>query len=75
MAADPPPPPLEPIVLPVFREEGFGDKFLRKTRENPLVPLGEGRVGSGGVWLREGEGSAGSGGTSQAGSAQVRGEA
>ncbi|XP_065546821.1 HIG1 domain family member 2A, mitochondrial [Lathamus discolor] len=42
MAAEPPPPPppLEPIVLPVFREEGFGDKFLRKTRENPLVPLG-----------------------------------
>ncbi|KAM8993543.1 HIG1 domain family member 2A, mitochondrial [Ara ararauna] len=40
MAAEPPPPPLEPVVLPVFREEGFGDKFVRKTRENPLVPLG-----------------------------------
>ncbi|NXW61804.1 HIG2A protein, partial [Eurystomus gularis] len=39
MAAGPPP-PLEPIPLPAFREEGFGDKFLRKTRENPLVPLG-----------------------------------
>lgn len=36
------PPPLEPVPLPVFAEEGFGDKFLRKTRENPLVPLGEG---------------------------------
>uniref|UniRef100_A0A8C3GPU3 HIG1 domain-containing protein n=1 Tax=Cairina moschata TaxID=8855 RepID=A0A8C3GPU3_CAIMO len=35
-----PPPPLGPSGLPVFREEGFGDKFLRKTRENPLVPLG-----------------------------------
>ncbi|NXS59538.1 HIG2A protein, partial [Brachypteracias leptosomus] len=41
MAAGPPrPPPLEPIPLPVFSEEGFADKFLRKTRENPLVPLG-----------------------------------
>ncbi|KAF1620899.1 UNVERIFIED_CONTAM: HIG1 domain family member 2A, mitochondrial, partial [Eudyptes robustus] len=39
MAAGPPP-PLEPSPLPVFSEEGFGDKFLRKTRENPLVPLG-----------------------------------
>ncbi|KAM6408417.1 HIG1 domain family member 2A, mitochondrial [Rhynochetos jubatus] len=37
MAAGPPP---LPPPLPVFREEGFGDKFLRKTRENPLVPLG-----------------------------------
>lgn len=36
------PPPLEPSPLPVFSDEGFGDKFLRKTRENPLVPLGEG---------------------------------
>ncbi|NXY24974.1 HIG2A protein, partial [Atrichornis clamosus] len=35
-----PPPPLEPSALPTFPEEGFGDKFLRKTRENPLVPLG-----------------------------------
>ncbi|NWW71172.1 HIG2A protein, partial [Climacteris rufus] len=34
------PPPLEPSALPTFTEEGFGDKFLRKTRENPLVPLG-----------------------------------
>ncbi|NXN11240.1 HIG2A protein, partial [Indicator maculatus] len=34
------PPPLEPSSLPVFSEEGFGEKFLRKTRENPLVPLG-----------------------------------
>ncbi|NXY88489.1 HIG2A protein, partial [Alcedo cyanopectus] len=39
-AGPPPPPPLEPIPLPVFGEEGFGEKFLRKTRENPLVPLG-----------------------------------
>jgi len=48
-----PSPPLEPRPLPVFSEEGFGDKFLRKTRENPLVPLGEGegpgRAASGGV--------------------------
>ena len=36
-----PPPPLEPSPLPVFSQEGFGDKFLRKTRENPLVPLGK----------------------------------
>ncbi|NXJ66514.1 HIG2A protein, partial [Rostratula benghalensis] len=35
-----PPPPLDPLPLPVFSEEGFGDKFMRKTRENPLVPLG-----------------------------------
>ncbi|NWV37682.1 HIG2A protein, partial [Grantiella picta] len=35
-----PPPPLEPGRLPTFPEEGFGEKFLRKTRENPLVPLG-----------------------------------
>ncbi|NWI65697.1 HIG2A protein, partial [Todus mexicanus] len=44
MAAGPPPPPdlppLEPLPLPVFGEEGVGEKFLRKTRENPLVPLG-----------------------------------
>ncbi|NWH61083.1 HIG2A protein, partial [Geococcyx californianus] len=41
MAADsPPPPPLGPVPLPVFSDEGFSDKFLRKTRENPLVPLG-----------------------------------
>ncbi|XP_072204317.1 HIG1 domain family member 2A, mitochondrial [Excalfactoria chinensis] len=39
MAAGPPP-PLEPVPLPVYRDEGFADKFLRKTRENPLVPLG-----------------------------------
>ncbi|XP_040539029.1 HIG1 domain family member 2A, mitochondrial [Gallus gallus] len=39
MAAGPPP-PLEPIPLPVYRDEGFADKFRRKTRENPLVPLG-----------------------------------
>ncbi|NXR24673.1 HIG2A protein, partial [Cinclus mexicanus] len=39
MAAQPPP-PLEPCPLPVFPEEGFTEKFLRKTRENPLVPLG-----------------------------------
>ncbi|NXM32594.1 HIG2A protein, partial [Oxyruncus cristatus] len=34
------PPPLNSPVPPAFSEEGFGDKFLRKTRENPLVPLG-----------------------------------
>ncbi|NXX97286.1 HIG2A protein, partial [Centropus bengalensis] len=34
MAAESRPP------LPVFTDEGFGEKFLRKTRENPLVPLG-----------------------------------
>lgn len=52
MAAGPPP-PLEPSPLPVFREEGFGDKFLRKTRENPLVPLGEGeRRGGGGAAVK-----------------------
>ncbi|NXT62731.1 HIG2A protein, partial [Chaetops frenatus] len=39
MAAGPPP-PFEPSPLPTFPEEGFGEKFLRKTRENPLVPLG-----------------------------------
>ncbi|NWY92098.1 HIG2A protein, partial [Loxia curvirostra] len=39
MAAGPPP-PLEPSPFPTFPEEGFADKFLRKTRENPLVPLG-----------------------------------
>ncbi|NXD39412.1 HIG2A protein, partial [Copsychus sechellarum] len=39
MAAEPPP-PLEPYPLPTFHEEGFTEKFLRKTRENPLVPLG-----------------------------------
>ncbi|NXY62947.1 HIG2A protein, partial [Callaeas wilsoni] len=39
MAAGPSP-PLEPSPLPTFPEEGFGEKFLRKTRENPVVPLG-----------------------------------
>ncbi|NXR44505.1 HIG2A protein, partial [Hippolais icterina] len=40
MAAGPPP-PLEPSPLPTFtEEEGFTEKFLRKTRENPLVPFG-----------------------------------
>lgn len=48
MAAGPPP-PLEPSPLPTFAEEGFGEKFLRKTRENPLVPLGEGGAGGGGT--------------------------
>lgn len=48
MAAGPPP-PLEPSPLPTFPEEGFADKFLRKTRENPLVPLGEGGAGGGGT--------------------------
>ncbi|NWI17087.1 HIG2A protein, partial [Crypturellus soui] len=33
------PPPL-PELVPVFRDESFSDKFVRKTRENPLVPLG-----------------------------------
>ncbi|NWU89741.1 HIG2A protein, partial [Upupa epops] len=40
MAAAPTPPPLEPLPLPGFSDEGFREKFLRKTRENPLVPLG-----------------------------------
>ncbi|NXA96902.1 HIG2A protein, partial [Melanocharis versteri] len=39
MAAGPPP-PLEPGALPTFPEEGFAEKFMRKTRENPMVPLG-----------------------------------
>ncbi|NXA67389.1 HIG2A protein, partial [Mohoua ochrocephala] len=39
MAAGPPP-PLDLDSLPTFPEEGFGEKFMRKTRENPLVPLG-----------------------------------
>ncbi|NXR65823.1 HIG2A protein, partial [Rhadina sibilatrix] len=39
MAAGPPP-PLEPSPLPTFTDEGFVEKFIRKTRENPLVPLG-----------------------------------
>ncbi|XP_058704391.1 HIG1 domain family member 2A, mitochondrial [Poecile atricapillus] len=39
MAAGPPP-PLDPSPLPTFSEEGFVEKFVRKTRENPLVPLG-----------------------------------
>ncbi|NWX64981.1 HIG2A protein, partial [Promerops cafer] len=39
MAAGPPP-PLDPSALPTFPEEGFAEKFLRKTRENPLVPVG-----------------------------------
>ncbi|NXC48669.1 HIG2A protein, partial [Penelope pileata] len=39
MAAGPPP-PWESRPVQVFREEGFADKFVRKTRENPLVPLG-----------------------------------
>lgn len=46
MAAGPPP-PLDPGSLPTFTDEGFTEKFLRKTRENPLVPFGEG--GAGGV--------------------------
>lgn len=55
MAAGPPP-PLDPSPLPVFTEEGFGDKFMRKTRENPLVPLGEG-----GEWGVMGRGGCGEG--------------
>ncbi|NWU44510.1 HIG2A protein, partial [Hylia prasina] len=39
MAAGPPP-PLDPNSFPTFTDEGFTEKFLRKTRENPLVPLG-----------------------------------
>ncbi|NWS32368.1 HIG2A protein, partial [Polioptila caerulea] len=39
MAAGPPP-PLEPSALPTFQDEGFAEKFMRKTRENPLVPFG-----------------------------------
>ncbi|XP_003227966.1 HIG1 domain family member 2A, mitochondrial [Anolis carolinensis] len=45
-----PPPPFDPSRPPLIegfqpgafqrREEGFADKFLRKTRENPLVPVG-----------------------------------
>ncbi|XP_025903459.1 HIG1 domain family member 2A, mitochondrial [Nothoprocta perdicaria] len=34
------PPELPPELPPVFRDESFSEKFLRKTRENPLVPLG-----------------------------------
>lgn len=48
MAAEPPP-PWETYPLPTFPEEGFTEKFLRKTRENPLVPLGEGGAGGGGT--------------------------
>nr|XP_056721286.1 HIG1 domain family member 2A, mitochondrial [Euleptes europaea] len=49
MAQSAPPPfdPSHPPVLEGFspsafqhREEGFRGKFLRKTRENPLVPIG-----------------------------------
>lgn len=79
MAAGPPP-PLEPSPLPVFSEEGFGDKFLRKTRENPLVPLGEG-AGPGGEDDGEGPGrwglATGEGSEQRVGSswAQTRGAA
>ncbi|XP_028574252.1 HIG1 domain family member 2A, mitochondrial [Podarcis muralis] len=43
------PPPFDPNNPPLIEgftptayhpEEGFGDKFRRKTRENPLVPIG-----------------------------------
>ena len=27
--------------LPRHREEGFKDKFIRKTKENPFVPIGK----------------------------------
>ncbi|XP_042309694.1 HIG1 domain family member 2A, mitochondrial [Sceloporus undulatus] len=49
MAAGPPPPldPSRPPFIEGFqpnafqlREEGFAEKFARKTRENPLVPIG-----------------------------------
>lgn len=74
-----PPPPLEPVPLPVFAEEGFGDKFLRKTRENPLVPLGEGerpgvtgnRPGRRGWW--RGGGSAQRGGRARGDTARFGG--
>lgn len=49
--AQSPPPPFDPSRPPLIEgftptafqhtEEGFGNKFLRKTRENPLVPIGE----------------------------------
>ncbi|XP_044306878.1 HIG1 domain family member 2A, mitochondrial [Varanus komodoensis] len=45
-----PPPPFDPSRPPLiegfkptafrFREESFKDRFVRKTRENPLVPIG-----------------------------------
>ncbi|KAG7464853.1 hypothetical protein MATL_G00170040 [Megalops atlanticus] len=35
------PPTIEGFTpLPRPREEGFKDKFIRKTKENPFVPLG-----------------------------------
>ncbi|XP_053145824.1 HIG1 domain family member 2A, mitochondrial [Hemicordylus capensis] len=44
------PPPFDPSRPPLiegftptsfqYSEEGIGDKFLRKSRENPLVPIG-----------------------------------
>ncbi|CAM2117995.1 HIG1 domain family member 2A, mitochondrial [Lepidochelys kempii] len=38
---DPSSPPLiEGFVPTPLHREGFRDKFLRKTRENPLVPIG-----------------------------------
>lgn len=36
------PPVIEGFTpLPRHKEEGFKDKFIRKTKENPFVPLGE----------------------------------
>ncbi|GCB79481.1 HIG1 domain family member 2A, mitochondrial [Scyliorhinus torazame] len=35
------PPAIEDFVpLPRPKEEGFRDKFIRKTKENPFVPIG-----------------------------------
>lgn len=36
------PPVIEGFTpLPRPKEEGFKDKFIRKTKENPFVPIGE----------------------------------
>ncbi|XP_067391574.1 HIG1 domain family member 2A, mitochondrial [Emydura macquarii macquarii] len=47
--SSPSPPPFDPSGPPLIEgfvptaslpREGFGDRFLRKSRENPLVPVG-----------------------------------
>ena len=54
--------PFEPSQPPVIEgfspsvystSEGFKEKFIRKTRENPLVPIGK-RVGAVGTVNQEG---------------------